>query len=155
MPGKITKNGDEFALPLLLPVHALVSSAGLRQPLDAVFQLTDTGKPFTAWTSFTRQVRRLSSVPDFNFHHLRRTFNTVLAEQGIGTPEVVDGLLNHRQTSTRAGVKGIYNQASLWPQKQRVMAQWAELVDRAAATGSWHGTTSEDDDEQEVVSEEQ
>jgi site-specific recombinase XerC len=136
LSSKRTKNGDPFALPVPNEVMGLIDVAsGLDDP--RVFPLSASGKAFTSWTSLKKKVRKGSGVEDFKFHDLRRTFFTVLAEQGIGDPTVADALLNHRQSSTRAGVIAAYNHATLWPQKTHMMKAWAALVDRAVETGKW------------------
>lgn len=136
LPGKRTKNGDAFALPL--PPMAIKLMEADHVGGDArVFPMSAEGKPFTSWTSFKNKVRKGSGVSDFGFHHLRRTFMTVLADQGIGDPSVADALLNHRQSATRTGVIAAYNQAALWPQKTRMMDAWATLLSNALEHGEW------------------
>lgn len=136
LPSKRTKNGDAFALPVPDQAMGLLDVTG-SQDDPRVFPLAAPGKKFTSWTSLKNKVRKGSGLEDFNFHDLRRTFFTVLAEHGIGEPTVVDALLNHRQSSTRSGVIAAYNHATLWPQKVRVMEAWAGLVFSAVETGSW------------------
>ncbi|WP_321830280.1 tyrosine-type recombinase/integrase [Thalassovita sp.] len=133
---KRTKNGDLFAMPVPAEAMAMLS-APANDGDPRVFALTEQGKPFTSWTSLKNKVRKGSGVEDFNFHDLRRTFMTVLAEQGVGDPTVADALLNHRQSTTRAGVLAAYNHATLWPQKVRMMDAWAALLERAVASGDW------------------
>lgn len=136
LPGKKTKNGDAFAMPLpKMAADLLDVSVDTEDP--RVFPMAAVGKEFTSWTSFKNKVRKGSGVADFRFHDLRRTFMTVLADQGIGDPSVADALLNHRQSATKAGVIAAYNQAALWPQKVRLMDAWAALLANALGQGEW------------------
>ncbi len=137
LQGRKTKNGDDFALPIPERVLARLFSDRDGDTGGRVFALSNTDKPFTGWSALTKRIRKASEIDDFNFHDLRRTFMTVMAELGIGDPTVADALLNHRQSATRSGVIAAYNQASLWPQKVRMMEAWASLVDHAVEHGYW------------------
>lgn len=139
LPGKVTKNGDPFALPMPQPVFDLLDEAEIDvADGQSVFSLSSTEKPFSGHSALAKRVRVASGVADFNFHDLRRTFLTTLAELGVGDATVADALLNHRQSATRAGVLAAYNHASLWPQKVSIMEAWAKLVLHAADKGTWN-----------------
>lgn len=136
LPGKKTKNGDAFAMPLpKMAAKLLGVSVDTEDP--RVFPMSAVGKEYTSWTSFKKKVRKGSGVADFRFHDPRRTFVTVLADQGIGDPSVADALLNHRQSATKTGVIAAYNQAAQWPQKVRLMDAWAALLANALGQGEW------------------
>ncbi len=138
LPGKITKNGDPFALPVPSVVFELLEIAEV-DLVDglSVFGLSSTEKPFSGHSALATRVRAASGITDFNMHHLRRTFLTTLAESGAADAAVADALLNHRQSATRSGVLAAYNHASLWPQKVRAMDTWARLVAHAVDNGEW------------------
>ncbi len=114
LPGKVTKNGDPFALPMPKPVFDLMYKAEIDvADGQSVFSLSTTDKPFSGHSAPAKRVRVASGVADFNFHDLRGTFLTTLAELGVGDATVADALLNHRQSAIRAGVLAAYNHASL------------------------------------------
>lgn len=138
LPGKVTKNGDPFALPVPKSVFDLFDEAQLKiTDGRSVFSLSTTDKLFSGHSALAKRIRVASGVSDFNFHDLRRTFLTTLAELGVGDATVADALLNHRQSATRAGVLAAYNHARLWPQKTAMMEAWAKLVHHAADKGMW------------------
>lgn len=137
LEGKITKNGDPFMIPLPQPMRDLLALVDARKDTDLVFQLGKGNKPFQGRTKLVQQIRETSGVSDFNFHDLRRTFMTVLADLGVGDPSVADALLNHRQSQTRSGVKAAYLHAGLWRQKVHMMDAWARLVDIAEKHSTW------------------
>ena len=132
-----TKNGDPFSMPLPDAAVALFQScvAG-KERTDLVFPLAGK-KPMTSWKSLLNSVRKASDIPDFGWHHIRRTFMTTLADQGIGSADVADALLNHRQSASRAGVRAAYDHSALWPRKVDMMRAWGNLIETAIDTGCW------------------
>jgi hypothetical protein len=40
-------------------------------------------------------------------------------------------VLNHRQSTTRGGVLGVYQRASRWPEQVKAMELWGRLLDAA------------------------
>lgn len=133
-----TKNGDPFILPIPPEAQSiLLERIGAADPKGRLFPLNSAGGLMQSWTSFSKRIRRLSGVPDFKLHDIRRLFVSELAEQNIGDTDVTDGLLNHRQSGSRSGVKGAYQQSRQWPQKVAVMREWGRLVAYAVAQGNW------------------
>jgi integrase len=137
-----TKNGDPFSMPLSDAAVTLFQScvAG-KTSTDLVFPLAGE-KPMTSWKSLLNSVRNASDIPDFGWHHIRRTFMTTLSEQGIGSADVADALLNHRQSASRSGVRAAYDHSALWPRKVEMMRAWSDLVGNAINKGRW--TISDD-----------
>ena len=88
-----------------------------------------------SWANYNRRVRKYA--PNFSLHDMRKVFVSVLAEQGRGDAETTDGLLNHRQSETKGGIKAAYHQANLWPRQVRVMRDWAGLIGYAVEHGEW------------------
>lgn len=136
LSGKRTKNGDPFSIPLPDDAKDLFVCPDPEND-NRIFPLNGTGKKFQSGHSLTKRIRNGSGVVKFNFHNQRRTFSTVLADLGIGDENVADALLNHRQSSTRSGVKAAYNHSKQWPQKVYMMAAWAEILHHAVTHGEW------------------
>ncbi len=134
---KQTKNGDPFAIPIPDGALKAFQTPPEARPTDRVFQLAANGKKFDARTKYRDRIRAHSGVDDFNFHPLRDTLVTTLAERDIGNEVVADALLNHRQSATRGGIIGVYNHARQWTQKLAVMTAWGEMVDHVHSTGAW------------------
>jgi integrase len=74
--------------------------------VDLVFTTTGT-TPVSGFSQAKRRLDRLSEVPDWHIHDLRRTVTTKLAEMGT-PPHVADRILNHVQGTIR-GVAAVYN----------------------------------------------
>ena len=91
----------------------------------------------TSSKSLLNSVRKGSDIPDFGWHHIRRTFMTTLADQGIGSADVADALLNHRQSASRSGVRAAYDHSALWPRKVDMMRAWSDLLQMAFDHGCW------------------
>jgi integrase len=138
LPGSLTKNGDDFTLPLSSAAREIVErrSRGLARS-DRLFSLQSNGKLMTSWTRYVEAIRKASGVADFNFHDLRRTFMSTMAEEDAASIDVLDALLNHRQSATRSGMRAPYLHARLARQKAAAMAKWGENVAHAVAHGVW------------------
>lgn len=138
--GVVTKNGDDFMLPLpataLKIIERRIASLG-RAGKGRLFQFNETGGVMNSWGHLVDRIEAASSIDEFKWHDLRRTFNTELAENGIGNADTVDACLNHRQSDTRSGVRAAYNYAALNAQKADVMRAWGGLVEHAVAHGEW------------------
>ncbi len=134
LPGKRTKNGDPFTIPLSDLAMSIVQDRMIGSN-GRLFQLNTAGGAMNSWANYNRRVRKFA--PNFGLHDMRKVFVSVLAEQGRGDADTTDSLLNHRQSETRAGVRAAYHQANLWPRQVRVMRDWAELIAHAVEHGEW------------------
>lgn len=123
------KNGDSFEIPLSQPARQIIE--GITPRNDRYFN------GMGARTRITNQLRVASGVDYFAWHDLRRLFATTLADHDVGDPDLVDGLLSHRQSETRGGVRGAYQQSGRRRAKEHVMETWGRMVISAATTGKW------------------
>jgi integrase len=140
--GAQTKNGDTFALPLAPSAREIVERRASGKQCSfsrnaPLFPLQPNGKAMASWKRYAEAIRRASGVADFNFHDLRRTFMSTMAEHDAASIDVLDALLNHRQSATRAGMRAPYLHARLVPQKAAAMAEWEKIVAHAVAHGQW------------------
>ena len=132
-PDKLTKNGDphrihlpELALRILRLRH---EEAG--GPTDGyVFPSPRSKKALTTFSAVNAELDKLAAFSAWSWHDLRRTFATALGEAGF--PEAVaDAVLNHRQSATRGGVLGVYQQAGRWGERKAAMEAWAKILTAA------------------------
>lgn len=128
-PGALTKNGDTHRF--LLPALALEmlrkrhEDAG-KPAAGLVFPSPRAGKPLSTFSDLREMLG--AAVPgDWRLHDIRRSFASTLAENGIAEP-VADAVLNHRQSATRGGVRGVYQVAPRWPEQMRAMQLWGEML---------------------------
>ena len=75
-----TKNNETFTLPLTGIAVDLINEVPATKDARC-FQLSSIeGAPMRSWSFFNKAVRRASGVDQFNLHHLRRTFATLMSE---------------------------------------------------------------------------
>jgi integrase len=85
---------------------------------------------FDAWNWVKSIVTKSSGLQGWRWHDLRRTFVTLCAEAG-GNVAVLDSILNHASSVTRAGVIGVYQRATLLEPARVVMRQWDGILREA------------------------
>jgi hypothetical protein len=134
IPGKITKNGDPHALHLHRLVFDLlkVRHEAAGEPASGlVFPAPRTGKRIVAFSALKRAVDRLvPQVKDWSWHDARRSFASTLGEHGVAE-SVADAILNHRQSTSRPGVLGVYQKSSRMPEQIAAMQRWGALLEAA------------------------
>ncbi len=145
-PDRLTKNGDphRIFLPHLAKkiLEARHDAAG-RPVRGLVFPAPRSGKPIDTFSDIKEALaEQLPALSDWRFHDLRRTFATTLGEAGI-SETVADATLNHRQSATRGGVLGVYQQAQRWPEQVEAMKYWANALASAIVTTDQQNGTPE------------
>jgi len=123
-----TKNNEAFTLPLTgIAVHLINEVPATK---DArCFQLSSIdGAPMRSWSFFNKAVRRASGLDQFNLHHLRRTFATLMSEHSDFEESVIDSVLNHKRSATRAGVMRSYQHAKNIEKRRNVMDAWESFL---------------------------
>jgi integrase len=131
-----TKNNEAFTLPLPRIALQLINEASAKKGTRC-FQLSSIdGAPMRSWSFFNKAVRRASGVDQFNLHHLRRTFATLMSEHSNFEESVIDAVLNHKRSATRAGVMRSYQHAKNIEKRRNVMDAWesfllSEVIDEA------------------------
>ena len=131
-----TKNNEAFTLPLPGIALQLINEATATKDARC-FQLSSIDSaPMRSWSFFNKAVRRASGVDQFNLHHLRRTFATLMSEHSNFEESVIDAALNHKRSATRAGVMRSYQHAKNIEKRRNVMNAWesfllSEVIDEA------------------------
>jgi integrase len=131
LSGTQTKNGD----PHTFHLHALALNILSRRYKEMgepssglVFPAPRSGKSIDTFGKVKKSVdAALKPKLDWRMHDHRRSFVTALAEAGIHEA-VLDAILNHRQSTTRAGVLGVYQRALRVPEQTAAMQTWCELL---------------------------
>lgn len=124
-----TKNSAHFVMPLTPLAFEILGHSKAPQQVR-VFQLTKIpDAKMQSWSHFNKKVRKASRIEDFTLHDLRRTFSTLMAEQSDVSLDVIDGLLNHKQSETRGGVIKHYQHAKLLDKRREAMQTWARLLE--------------------------
>ena len=123
-----TKNNEAFTLPLTCIAVDLINEVPATKDARC-FQLSSIeGAPMRSWSFFNKAVRRASGVDQFNLHHLRRTFATLMSEHSNFEESVIDAVLNHKRSATRAGVMRSYQHAKNIEKRRNVMDAWESFL---------------------------
>jgi integrase len=136
-PGALTTNRDPHWFHLHPLALALLrgrwESAGCPKT-GLVFPAPKSGRQLTTFSALKAAIARAAGRDDWRIHDFRRSLATALGEAGIAEP-VVDAILNHRQSSTRGDVLGVYQRAQRWPEQVAAMKHWGEVLAAAIASG--------------------
>ena len=141
LPGARTKNH----LPHIVPLNALALAQVPARPdrddpaaRTMVFgRRAHTG--FTGWskakaeldeaTAAARERKGIKEpMPAWRLHDLRRTFVTLVGEQGFAPPHVIEAIVNH-VSGHKAGVAGVYNKAVYWEERCKALDAWGRYVE--------------------------
>jgi len=123
-----TKNNEAFTLPLTGIAVDLINEVSATKDARC-FQLSSIdGAPMRSWSFFNKAVRRASGLDQFNLHHLRRTFATLMSEHSNFEESVIDAVLNHKRSATRAGVMRSYQHAKNIEKRRNVMNAWESFL---------------------------
>jgi integrase len=134
MPAAITKNGDPHQLalpPLALAILRARHDTAQRPPAGLVFP-PRRGVLVGAWSQMRARLAAHARLSAWSWHDFRRSFASHMAERGVAEP-VADAVLNHRQSATRGGVLGVYQQARRWPEQRAAMLVWDDRLAEAIA----------------------
>ena len=76
-------------------------------------------------------LRRMGYTKDeMTAHGFRATASTILNSRGHN-PDVIEAALGHLDDNE---IRRVYNRAKYWPERQKLMADWADLLDTFRAT---------------------
>ena len=94
IPGARTKNGRDHHVPLTSAALADLRSLPDNGPDAFIFSTTAGKRPSSDYTKLKAKLQDLSGTKGWNFHDIRRTVRTKLAELGV-PEEVAERVLNH------------------------------------------------------------
>jgi integrase len=124
LPGYRTKNGRVHVVPLSQPALAILK-ARQQNGREYVFGVGEHG-----FSGFSKSKERLDTwtplAKPWIIHDLRRSAATGMAKLGI-QPHIIEAILNHA-SGHKAGVAGIYNQATYEPEKRAGLHLWAKHI---------------------------
>jgi integrase len=133
--GKATKNRDWHELrlhPLAVEILTRRWEAAGHPKTGVVFPSPLSGTVITAFSGMLRAIHRAApDVERWALHDLRRSFGSALARLKEYDEETIDGILNHRQSATRGGVRGVYLKSTSMPAQHAALERWGELIANA------------------------
>jgi len=121
LPASRTKNGKPHIVHLSRAAIAVL----VRAPKlgKFVFSLSGT-KPFQSFSAAKRELDKLSGVPNWRLHDLRRTCVSGMARLGV-PPHVADKVLNH-QGGTISGVAAVYQRHEFQAERKDALERWSD-----------------------------
>jgi integrase len=161
MPGTITKNGHPHVVPLSEPARQILES---RYALGRLGTLVFTTTGRTPVSGFSKAKRRLDQFAvdhlqaatgqrfaPWTLHDLRRTFATIMNEEGAQEAHV-DRVLNHvASASSASSVSRVYNRSQLLEQRVALLNRWAELVTARPRHDDCRSFDSDDDSDDDDI----
>lgn len=148
LPAAETKNDERHIIPLTLPVIDVLKSVRDIQSsmrwTKCEFVFSSNGRtPISGYSKADKALYQkankvaadngLNSLDPWTPHDWRRTFSTVMADNGPDgrrpdgefiPPEAVEYILNHSSAS-KSGVRGVYNRHMYAGEKRRALEIWA------------------------------
>jgi integrase len=133
LPATITKTEVEHILPLVPAVVDLLRTVPRIDGHDLLFPANRAGSanPVSGFSKALATARRLSGVPDFTWHDLRRTVRTNLARLGI-PQHVGERILCHADGGENA-ISRTYNVYKYEPEMRQALTIWAADLERIVA----------------------
>jgi integrase len=132
-PSQLTKNRSPHELrlnPLALKIVTRRWEEAGRPKVGLVFPAPRAPtRPISAFSEMLRALHRATpAVERWGLHDLRRSFASTLGKLGHDDDVAIDGVLNHRQSSSRGGVLGTYNRSTRLPAQHAALERWGALV---------------------------
>lgn len=93
------------------------------EPYVFVGRKSGTHFSHNAFNTSQKNALRLTDIPDFTIHDLRRTASTHLNEQGFNR-DAIEKCLNH----SAFGVRAVYNKAEYAEERTIMMQKWSNFV---------------------------
>jgi len=115
LPGEITKNHAEHALPL---------SAWARSVIDT---FTYTGRPFNDWGRAKADLDKASGVTGWVIHDIRRTLRSRLPKLGV-QPHISERLINHISAQTE--LERTYDLYEYLDEKRDALERWEKHLEQ-------------------------
>jgi integrase len=134
-PSWLTKNSIEHTIPLCelgrSELTAITRSPHSPSNVKLVFTARGKEVPFNGWSKSKAKLDKLSGVPDWTLHDLRRTFASGLAKLGVQL-HVVERLLNHVSGSF-AGIVGVYQRHNFMAEMRDAVHKWEAHITKLTA----------------------
>src|ERR671938_1600879 len=94
--------------------------------MSAMVFSVDGRRVFQGYGKAKAKLDRLSGVPDWTLHDLRRTVVSGMARLGVA-PHVADKILNH-QSGTISGVAAVYQRHEFLQERREALNMWGTFI---------------------------
>jgi len=134
LPDERVKGRIGYAVPLVGDAWSVVEARLDRRtkkgdrPFRSLFGRRVEAAGFEGWSQLAADFRSRTGITTLSMHDFRRAFSTHANELELAEPHVIDAELNHRAAVGRGGVAGLYNLASYYEPRKRLLEAWHEVV---------------------------
>ena len=128
IPGAVTKNRRDHAIPLLPMAKAILDAQPeigpcfFPSPDDAHEHFKDG-----SWGKYKIELAKRSGVSGWQLRDLRRTFRTNMAKLKVSR-EVAETLVNHVTGQNKSDLDEIYNRYDYLDEKRDALAKWESRI---------------------------
>jgi integrase len=155
IPKVRSKTKTEHRLPIVGEAANIVRRLMHNRDQDSfLIPLAGESGRFDSWTSFKKQIQKLSGQNWYYFHSARKCFSTECVEHELEEDLIIDGALNHAASLSIQGSAKSYNFAKAMPRRADLLSNWCRTVLFAVEHGQWprHATAEARDVESNVIS---
>ena len=127
IPAERMKMRQPHRVPLSTQALALVKDIWpMSDGGDLVFPSVRSKHGPLSENAFNNALRRMGyDKEEVTAHGFRVTASTILNSRGFD-PDVIEAVLAHQDANA---IRRAYNRASYWPQRVKLMQEWADLLD--------------------------
>lgn len=128
IPAERTKMRRQHDVPLSRQAVDILNDVWpLSENAELVFPSMHSNRRPLSENAMNSVLRRIGYGKDeVTAHGFRTTASTLLNERGYN-PDVIEAVLAHQHPNA---VRRTYNRASYWPERVKLMQEWADLIDK-------------------------
>lgn len=127
IPAERTKMRRQHDVPLSRQAIAVLRDMwSLSDHSELIFPSIRSNRKPLSENAMNSALRRMGYTKDeVTSHGFRSTASTILNERGYN-PDVIEAVLGHQHLNA---IRRTYNRASYWPERVKLMQEWADMLD--------------------------
>lgn len=133
LPASRTKNGRPHQIHLADQALKIFQNLPRTDGQNLLFT-TNGETPVSGFSKIKKRLDVASSVTDWRFHDLRRSFATHSTEKVGISPVITDKILNHATGQVR-GVAAVYQRGEFLRERQTALQEWANFLENTVTDG--------------------
>ncbi len=133
LPASRTKNGRPHQIHLADQALKIFQNLPRTDGQNLLFT-TNGETPVSGFSKIKKRLDVVSSVTDWRFHDLRRSFATHSTEKVGISPVITDKILNHATGQVR-GVAAVYQRGEFLRERQTALQEWANFLENTVTDG--------------------
>lgn len=133
LPASRTKNGRPHQIHLANQALKIFQNLPRTDGQNLLFT-TNGETPVSGFSKIKKRLDVVSSVTDWRFHDLRRSFATHSTEKVGISPVITDKILNHATGQVR-GVAAVYQRGEFLRERQTALQEWANFLENTVTDG--------------------